>query len=179
MGLDNTFKQNKIIIEWYDEHSESIFKYIFSMIKDYHQAEDLTQDTFIRVFNYISSGKKITYPKTFIYRIAHHITVDYIRKHASIKIMTDVIFHKKMITDSSIENHVLISEQFKELYKAIVSLKVSYRQVIILRKMQGFSIKETADILNWSESKVKTTLFRATKALGKKLKERGYTYETY
>lgn len=169
----------ELIIEWYDKYSESIFRYILNIINDYQQAEDLTQDTFIKVFKYIISGKLIEYPKTFIYSTAHNITVDYIRKQAPINIVKDYVFRKKKTREPPIENQVLSNDLYKELYKEVLSLKKSYRQVIILRKMEGFSIKESADILNWSETKVKTTLFRAMKALSKKLEERGYTNELF
>ncbi|PAE27182.1 hypothetical protein CHI07_21130 [Paenibacillus sp. 7884-2] len=178
MGADKT-PQEELIIDWYDKYSEAIFRYILNIINDYQQAEDLTQDTFIKVFKYIISGKLIEYPKTFIYSTAHNITVDYIRKQAPIKIVKDFVFHKKKNKEPPIENQVLPNELYKELYKEVLSLKKSYRQVIILRKMEGFSIKESAAILNWSEAKVKTTLFRAMEVLGKKLEERSYTNEIF
>lgn len=171
-------KSKEIIIDWYDKYSESIFKYIWSMINDYQQAEDLTHDTFIKVFNYINSGNSVDYPTTFIYRTAHNITIDYIRKHAPVKIIKDFVLRETKTREPPIENQVLANEQFKELYEEVLSLKQPHRQVILLRKMDGFSVKETAEILNWSEGKVKTTLFRAMKVLGKRLEERGGLYET-
>ncbi|WP_231514889.1 RNA polymerase sigma factor [Oceanobacillus salinisoli] len=63
------------------------------------------------------------------------------------------------------------------MYKTLHRLKTSYRQVIILRKIEGFSIQETAQILKWSESKVKSTLFRALRTLEEQLKKGGTAYE--
>ncbi len=49
----------------------------------------------------------------------------------------------------------------KELYVILNNLKDSYKKVIILRKLHGFSVKETSELLNWTESKVKVILSRA------------------
>lgn len=75
------------------------------------------------------------------------------------------------------EEMVEIKESSQELYSALAKLKDSYREVIILRKIKEFSIEETSIILGWSESKVKSTLFRAIQALEKKLLKEGFLSE--
>lgn len=167
--------ERELIMQWYDDYSVLLFKYIAKMIKDVYQAEDLTQETFTKTYEYIISGKDVIYPKTFLFRVAHRLTVDYIRKQKPIHIAKDLFLKdSRPLTESIME----IREDSKELYQAIESLKTSYRQVIILRKIEEFSIKETAVILNWSESKVKSTLFRALNALENKLIIGGYINET-
>src|SRR5699024_10754881 len=120
---------------------------------------DLTQETFVKVYQYIICDKTISYPKTFIYRTAHNITVDYIRKNAPINIVKDFVFRNKKSREPLIESHVLYNEQYEKLYKEFLTLKKSYLQVITLRKMEELSIKETAAILNWSEGKVRKTMY--------------------
>lgn len=167
--MDEHLSDRELINDWYRTYGHAIFKYILHMINDYQQAEDLLQDVFIRVFNYLESGKVIDYPKTFLYRTAHNITVDFIRKNAPIKLVKDIVFKKRADKQPTVEEQLLINEQFKELYQKVMTLKYQYRQVIILRKMEQLSVKETAAILNWSEGKVRTTLSRAMKVLAKKL----------
>ncbi|WP_315941877.1 MULTISPECIES: RNA polymerase sigma factor [Priestia] len=70
-----------------------------------------------------------------------------------------------------------LKETSLELYQALEKLKDGHRKVILLRKVQGFSVKDTATILGWSESKVKSTQFRAIPALRKQLVKDGYIYE--
>ncbi|WP_308417928.1 RNA polymerase sigma factor [Halalkalibacter okhensis] len=72
---------------------------------------------------------------------------------------------------------VQIKESSRELFDALSELKKTYRDVIILRKIKEFSTKETAMILNCSESKVKSTLNRAIPALEKQLLKEGYLHE--
>lgn len=164
------------ILNWYDKYSGMIFQYIFSIVRDAYQAEDLTQDTFIRAYDYLSSNKNVTYPKTFLYRTAHNLAIDYLRKQKPVQKLND-FFTNQADSKLSIESIVEIKEESSEIYKALAQLKTSFRQVIILRKIKRFSIQETAQILGWSESKVKSTLHRATKKLEKNLVEGGFISE--
>src|SRR5699024_6698875 len=129
VGEKATFKHKEIIIDWYNNYNYSIFKYILNMINDYQQEEALKQETFVKVYQYIISDKTISYPKTFNYRTAHNITVDYIRKNAPINIVKDFVFRNKKSREPLIESHVLYNEQYEKLYKEFLTLKRSYRQV--------------------------------------------------
>jgi RNA polymerase sigma-70 factor (ECF subfamily) len=145
------------------------------MIHDYQQAEDLTHDTFIKAYKYYGSFERRANPKTWLFSIAHNITIDFIRKQKPVKLIKDMILTKK---DSNLlEDTIEVKESSRELYKALSKLKESYREVIIIRKIKGFSIQETSEVLNWSESKVKTTLYRAIPALEKQLIKEGFLYE--
>lgn len=161
-------------MEWYDEYSVLLIKYLAKMLNDSYQAEDLMQETFVKAYQYVLNNE-IEYPKTFLFRIAHNLAVDHIRKQSPIQIVKD-FFMKD--SHPSTESILEVREESRELYEAIKALKPNYREVIILRKIEEFSIKETAAILNWSESKVKSTLFRATEALEKQLRKGGYVNET-
>lgn len=175
--LMRELKHRELIAKWYDCYSLPLYKYIIKIVKDVYQAEDLMQETFIKAYEYIAQDKKVTYPKTFLYRIAYHLTIDYLRKKAPIHMIKDFFLNKKD-QRPSIEHMIEVNEDVKELYQTLDQLKSSYRHVIILRKIEEFSIKETAQILNWSESKVKSTLFRALPALEKKLIKGGFMNET-
>ncbi|UFU00639.1 RNA polymerase sigma factor [Radiobacillus kanasensis] len=169
-------QKNELILSWYDQYSVYLFKYVLKMVKDVQTAEDITQDTFIKAFNKMGMYEEIRHPKTWLFRIAHNLTVDYIRKQAPILLIKDFFFQEKDMGPST-ESQVVIKESSKELYEAILKLKPSYREVIILRKIEGFSVQDTAQILKWSESKVKTTLLRALRTLEKQLSEEEYLNE--
>ncbi|WP_332633984.1 RNA polymerase sigma factor [Halalkalibacter flavus] len=112
-----------------------------------------------------------------LFRIAHNVTIDYIRKRKPIRLIKELLDLKTDTTASSPEEIAQINESSEELFEALEKLKRSYREVIILRKIKNFSIKETAGILNWSESKVKSTLPRAILNFEKQLQKEGYVYE--
>ncbi|MGI8386650.1 RNA polymerase sigma factor [Robertmurraya sp. P23] len=168
--------KSKVVQDWYDTYNEPIFKFIFMMIQDYQQAEDLRHETFIKAFVNYDSFKHHSSPKTWLYSIAHNVTVDFIRKRKPLTMIKEVLLLKKDEAPMPCEL-VQIRETSIELYRVLGTLKESYRKVIILRKVKGFSIYETAMILGWSESKVKSTLFRAIQAFEKEMLKEGLLNE--
>lgn len=162
------------IEEWYNQYHQTIFKFILMMTKDYQQSEDLTHETFLNAYRYYYSYKRDASPKTWLFKIAHNVTVDYIRKQKPIQFFKE-IFHLNRESNLHPESIVQMKENSRELFNAVGNLKESYRTVIILRKIKGFSISETSTILNWSESKVKSTLFRAINTLEKNLAKEEYS----
>jgi len=164
------------ISDWYDQHSKSLLSFILLIVKDYQLAEDLTHDTFIKAYLHYDSFKHHSSEKTWLFSIAHNLTVDYLRKHKPTMLFKEMFLLKK--DDKPLPEEVFqIKEESYELYKALEKLKDTYRKVIVLRKIKGFSIEDTAKILDWSESKVKSTLYRAIPALKKQLKKEGYLNE--
>ncbi|MBP0726767.1 RNA polymerase sigma factor [Bacillus sp. RG28] len=160
------------IENWYDQHSQSVLSFILLMVKDYQQAEDLTHDTFVKAYLYYDSFKQHSSEKTWLFSIAHNITIDFLRKRKPF-ILFKEFFHFQKDNNPLPEEVFRIKEESYELYKALEKIKDTYRRVIILRKIKGFSIEDTAKILGWTESKVKSTLFRAIPVLRKQLKKEG------
>ncbi|WP_102275315.1 RNA polymerase sigma factor [Cytobacillus massiliigabonensis] len=165
--------RKKEITNWYDQHSKSIVSFILLMVKDYQQAEDLTHETFVKAYLFYDTFKHHSSEKTWLFSIAHNVTVDFLRRQK-----TSIFFKEKFLSHKDNnplpEEIIQIKEESNELYKAIGELKDTYRKVIILRKIKGFSIEDTSKILGWSESKVKSMLFRAIPALKKQLIKEGY-----
>ncbi|WP_407461337.1 RNA polymerase sigma factor [Methanobrevibacter sp.] len=161
------------ISDWYDTYSASILSFILLMVRDYQQAEDLTQETFVKAYVYRDTFKRQSSEKTWLFSIAHNVTVDYLRKRKPLLVLKEIFLiqeDKAPLPDEKIE----LKEESHELYKGLSKMKDSYRKVIILRKIKGFSIEDTAMILKWSESKVKSTLSRALLSLKKELIKEGY-----
>lgn len=144
------------------------------MIQDYQLAEDLRHETLLKAYVNYDSFRGNSNPNTWLFSIAHNITVDYIRKRKPLTILQDVLLFKKDLKPLP-EEIVEIKEISQELYNVLAKLKGSYREVIILRKIKEFAIEETSIILGWSESK--STLFRAIQALEKKLLKEGVLSE--
>lgn len=161
------------ISDWYDLHSTSILGFILFMVNDYQQAEDLTQETFVKAYIYFDTYKRQSSEKTWLFSIAHNVTIDYLRKRKPMLVLKEIFLLLEDKT-SLPEEKIELKEESFELYKGLSRLKDSYRKIIILRKIKGFSTADTAIILNWSESKVKSTLSRALNSLKKELIKEGY-----
>jgi RNA polymerase sigma-70 factor (ECF subfamily) len=164
-----------LISQWYDRYAQDIFSIIYLMTGDYQQAEDLTQETFMRAFKHVETYREESHPKTWLIKIGRHLAIDYLRKKKPMHMIMEMLINKPS-DDRLPVDLVALNESKQELFNALLTLPRKYREIIILRKVKGFSTKETADILGWSESKVKVTLHRAMDDLKKRLEERGYAH---
>ncbi|MGM8215529.1 RNA polymerase sigma factor [Bacillaceae bacterium W0354] len=141
------------------------------MLKDSSTALDLMHDTFIRAFSNLESFKGGN-ERSWLLKIARNLTIDYLRRKRPVLLVNEKITVKS--NENSPHQLAILNESEKELYHALDRLIPKYKEIIILRKIKEFSIKETSEILGWNESKVKNTLNRAMKKLKEKLVEEGY-----
>ncbi|UOQ48806.1 RNA polymerase sigma factor [Gracilibacillus caseinilyticus] len=155
------------IEELYIEYSKHVSNYINSILNNYHQAEDLMQETFIRALVKINTLKKEANVKPWLFRIAHNIAIDHVRRQ---KVLNNCL--NELRSNSVRQWHPdVLAENNMDFINSLEKLKKSYKQVIIFRKLLGYTTDETGEQLNWSTSKVKTTLSRATYYFKKQLIE--------
>ncbi|MGE7921218.1 RNA polymerase sigma factor [Viridibacillus sp. NPDC093762] len=167
---------NQLISSWYEELGTTIFTYIYMNTKDYHSAEDILQEVFLKAYKNYDTFKGHSSFKTWIFSIAQNTTIDYLRKKNILKHFMELTFNER---DSSPlpEQIMQLNDDELHLHHALQTLKLDFRQVILLRKIKCFSTKETAEILGWSENRVKTNLKRGLVELKKQLIIGGFEYE--
>ena len=152
------------IDELYANHADSVYQYIFLLVRKKEVAEDLTQETFIKVFRNLHQFNDEARVTTWIIQIAKNTTYDYFRKTKWTHLFSEKHDVNSSITPST-EQTVINKTSVQELYDALKTLKREYQEVVILRKINQLTIKETAIVLGWTENKVKAKLARALKKL--------------
>jgi RNA polymerase sigma-70 factor (ECF subfamily) len=159
------------ISKWFYEYSHDIYQFLIYTLGT-SDVEDLVQEVFIRAIRNLDSFQEKSSPKTWLFGIARHVGIDEIRKRQRER-AKNYLLMKNVDPGSSKnpEEFLEMSETHQVLYKAVRQLKQSYRDVIILHGIKEMSVNETAEILGWSEGKVRLTFHRAIKALQKE-KER-------
>ncbi|MCM3639337.1 RNA polymerase sigma factor [Sporosarcina luteola] len=162
----------------YEQYHNEIFRYIFLMIGDRQQAKDLMQETYVKAFINIEDFRGDANVKTWLYRIARNETIDFLRRKKPATYLVDFFLHVKS-SQPTPEEVIVLGNDMELLYLALSRIKKGYRDVIILRKIRELSTKETATILGWKESRIKTNLHRGLMALQKELKKEGYISETF
>lgn len=139
----------------------------YLMIKDEKEAEDIVQETFIRVFNNIKGFKGNSSLYTWVYRIAQNITIDRIKS----KIQTISYEDYNMALDNTDE--IVIENINKQILREeLDKLNFIYKQVLVLYYFDDLSIKEISEILNEKEGTIKSKLSRG-RVLLKDALERG------
>lgn len=151
----------------YEIHSEQIYQFLYFITFDVQLAEDLMQETFMRAYEARHSYHGDANVLTWLRTIARNIAYDYLKRGKRLRFFTLTKVKEEMAIELSAEQLVHIEEEKRELYRAIAGLKLNYRMAIVLRKIEGLSIKEAAEALGWNEAKVKNNTERGMLALKK------------
>jgi len=153
-----------------DAHSNQIYRLALKMLNNPQDAEDVLQNTFLKALQNINKFEGRSRISTWLYRIATNEALMIIRKQRPEVNLNEVEDDDNYSVNPPIqlidwcclpENELLSSESKLELENAIQNLSETLRIVFILRDIEGLSIQETSQILNLTETAVKTRLLRA------------------
>ncbi len=145
-------------LEAYNEYSDAIFRYCFYKTSDREKAKDLLQDTFTKTWEYLADGNEIDNIKAFLYRIANNLIIDGFRKKKSLSldVLQDQGFDPGFDKVESLHNQIDGTLALKMLDQ----LPENYREVIYMRFVDGFTIKEIAETLKEKENNISVRLHR-------------------
>jgi len=159
-----------------DAFSDPIYRLALNITGNTQDAEDILQETFIKVIRNVGSfqGKSSIY--TWVYRIAMNEAIEVLRKGKKIETSLDDDEDSEVSAPKEIRSWDLLPEEElmgaevkTHLERAIKQLSEKLRVVFVLRDMQGLSIQETSQLLGVSEEVVKTRLLRARLTLRESL----------
>jgi RNA polymerase sigma factor (sigma-70 family) len=135
-----------------NRHKNKVFTYIVLIVKNQQLAEDIFQDTFIKVIRSLKQGKYKDNGKfvSWVIRIAHNLTIDHFRKEKQISTCSNEdyeadIFNSKKLSDGTIEDILVEDQIVREVQLLIEELPEDQKQVILLRHYGGLSFKEIAE----------------------------------
>jgi len=135
-----------------NRHKNKVYTYIVLIVKNQQLAEDIFQDTFIKVIRSLKQGKYKDNGKfvSWVIRIAHNLTIDHFRKEKQINTCTNEdyesdIFNSRKLSDGTIEDTLVEDQIVNEVRLLIEELPDDQKQVILLRHYGGLSFKEIAE----------------------------------
>jgi RNA polymerase sigma factor (sigma-70 family) len=150
-------------------HKNKVFAYISLYIRDQALAEDIFQDTFLKVIQSVKSGKYYDNGKflSWVMRIAHNLIIDHFRRTKQMNTTSNDdyesdIFNSKKFSEDNIEDTLIKRQIQKDVRMLIGHLPDDQKEVVILRHYAGLSFKEIADITDVS---INTALGRMRYAL--------------
>lgn len=144
------------LAELINRHKAKIYTSIFLLVKDSHLAEDLFQDTFIKVIKTLKKGKYNEEGKflPWVVRIAHNLVIDYFRKEKRTPIITNNegfdIFDVLHFYDENIEDRLLREQTYRDLRSLIHRLPDTQKEVLIMRHYGEMSFRDIAEITDVS-----------------------------
>lgn len=158
----------KKFIELHTTESDKLFRYCFLRVSDRQTSLDMVQDSFVRLWNVIVQEKEIVNMRSFLFRIAHNLVVDWYRKKKAISLdsMTDredgelgfqIVDESQVTLDIGAEGRMFL--------KKIKDLNETYRHVVYLRFVEDLSPKEIALIVDLDVNTVSVRINRGIKEL--------------
>jgi len=160
--------QESSLEELIRRHKTKIYTSIYLLVKDSYLAEDIFQDTFIKVINTLKAGKYNEEGKFLpcVIRIAHNLVIDHFRKEKRTPVVTTVdgfdIFEVLKFYDESTEDKMIREQTHRDLRELIHLLPAEQKEVLIMRHYGELSFKEISDITGVS---INTALGRMRYAL--------------
>ena len=135
-----------------NRHRSKVYTYIILTIKNQQLAEDLFQETFIKVIQSLRAGKYRDNGKflSWVIRIAHNLIIDHFRKEKQMNAISNDdsevdLFNSKKLSDSNVEELIIDNQIKSEIRVLINELPEDQREVVLLRHYGGLSFKEIAD----------------------------------
>lgn len=171
--------QQSSFSELIDKYKNLVFNLAYRMTCNLQDAEDISQEVFIRVYKSLSNFNPRYKFSTWLYQMTLNLCRDRFRKGKIPSISLDTPPNEgdqkdfnSLIADpkNNLEETFLQAEQTNFINDLIASLPLKYREVIILRHLRDLSYEEMSKILNISLGSVKTRLFRAREKLREILK---------
>jgi RNA polymerase sigma-70 factor (ECF subfamily) len=162
-------------------YERPVFSLIYRLVRDRERAEDLSQDTFIKVLNALDRYDPSYKFSSWIFKIAHNTALDHLRRKEPETLSMDGSPHARTAaeqeatslspasTDENPEEYTAAKELGGEIEEAIGRLRPEYRTAIVLCHVEGRAYEEIAQIMDVPLGTVKTYIHRARNELKREL----------
>ncbi|MBP9749936.1 MAG: sigma-70 family RNA polymerase sigma factor [Candidatus Pacebacteria bacterium] len=175
--------QEDAFLKAFDEYADALFRHASIRLSDRERAIEIVHDTYTKVWGYIREGHEIASFRPFLYKVLNNLIIDEYRRRRETSL--DAILEKEGVDegmfeglrDEPVESLINVLDGKRAL--AIVgTLPDIYREVIILRFVDGLSPKEIAALIEETENVVSVRIHRGLKLLKEKIDtQEGATHE--
>ena len=142
-------------------NEQQIYRIAKSILQNDEDCADAAQEAIARAFTALPTLKNDAYAKTWFIRILIHAAFDILKKQN----------YQEWVCDEELLNRPYERQDYSDLYDAILSLPEDYRVVVVMHYIEGYRVREIAEIMDLSEGTVKTRLRRGRQVLKSFLEE--------
>jgi RNA polymerase sigma-70 factor (ECF subfamily) len=168
----------ELFTEAFEQYADALFRHTFFRISDEERARDITQETFMRVWNYLQKGNAVKDLRAFLYQTLNNLIIDEYRKKKTASL--DALLEDETTSEGSFDDLVIdgaleeAATRFdaEALMELLSVLPEQYRNMVTLRYIDGFSPKEIAKLVGESENVVSVRLHRSMRKLKTAFEER-------
>lgn len=163
------------IVEIIRDYKDGLILYLNGIVGNIHTAEDLMEETFVKlVVKKPKFSEKFSF-KTWLYTIGRNAALDYLRRNS--KKSDTPVDELELADKENLELSYIQEEQKIMVHRGLAKLKPEYRQVLYLSFFEELSNEETAAVMHKSRRQIENLLYRAKKSLKTELEKEGFTYE--
>ena len=159
------------------DYKDGLIYYVNSIVGNIHTAEDVAEDTFLKLMIKRPKDKGGSSFKTWLYTIARNEALNRLRKEKRFADKSAELNVENAADTEDLERGYIKKEQRLAVHRAMRGLKAEYRQVLCLVYFEDFSIKDAAAVMHKSVHAAETLVYRARLALKAELLKEGFTYE--
>lgn len=162
------------LVQLIRDHSDGLMLYLNGMVSNITVAEDLTEETFLKLVLKKPRFSAQSSFKTWLYTIGRNLALDYLRRNRRRVLSLEDCPEAE---EPDLEQRYFRDDDRRIIHQAMKALKPEYRQVLWLIYFEDFSCADAGKILGKSTANTQTLVSRARKALKTKLLEEGFVYE--
>ena len=177
----------RLLEKLFHNYYKDLYRYLYSLTHDTSLSEDLASDVFLEVVKSIASFRGEADIKTWMFAIARHKWMDYLRKknrRVEIEVLSELVGEQAgmsgngtmMVVIKGIEEHYLEKELLERIYALLKEEPERTRNIVNLR-LEGYSFYEIGKSQGISESSARVIYFRAKEKLRQTLEKEGFGRE--
>ena len=161
----NNFKE-QFFSQIYDEHVDKIYRFVFFKVSDESLAQDITSETFTRLWKEISEDKEVKNPHGFLFKVARNLIFDYYRTKDRNPINLDNV-DTILDKNQDIEKKAVQNDDMRIILMAMDKLNDDYRVALSMYYIEQEPVSEVAKALGKSNGAARVIIHRAMRELKK------------
>ena len=165
------------IVEIIRDYKDGLILYLNGFTENIGVAEELMEDTFVKLVTKRPRFKGQSSFKTWLYAIGRNVAMDHLRYSAKLSGMSGEELERLAGETESLERTYLRTERKILLHQALGRLKPEYRQVLHLVYLEGFHNADAAKVMHKSKRQIENLVYRAKQSLKSELEKEGFAYE--
>lgn len=159
--MDKNFEQQ--YLETYKKNADAVFRYCFLRVSDREVARDISQDTFMKVWQYAQNGDRVDNIRALLFTTAKNLIVDYYRKKKATSL--DALMEDGFDVGTSETENLVDKLDGARAMKFLGTIPEKYRDAIYLQYVEGLSVKEIAGIMGETENNISVRIHRGLQKL--------------
>jgi RNA polymerase sigma-70 factor (ECF subfamily) len=163
--MQSTQFKEQFFSQIYDEHVDKVYRFVFFKVSNEALAQDITSETFTRLWKEISSDKEIKNPSGFLFRVAKNLVIDHYRvkdqNPANLDNLDNIIVDQK----EDVLKAIVQNDEMKAVKVALDQLSEDARLAVSLYYIEQEPVSEVAKALNRSQGATRVMIHRGMKQL--------------